>query len=79
MKFRPQKSGLFFIDIMCMHMYNEIGGDNMLDKRFPVLLSETLDRKLSELAKRNGVSKGEVIRKGIELLYGQLEDADREE
>lgn len=51
----------------------------MLDKRFPVLLSETLDRKLSELAKKEGVSKGEVIRKGIELLYGQLEDADREE
>lgn len=51
----------------------------MLDKRFPVLLSETLDRKLSELAKRDGVSKGEVIRKGIEILYRQLEDADREE
>lgn len=51
----------------------------MLDKRFPVLLSETLDRKLSELAKKEGVSKGEVIRKGIELMYRQLEDADREE
>lgn len=78
-KSRPQKSGLFFIDIMYMHMYNEIGGDNMLNKRMPVLLSETLDRKLSELAKKEGVSKGEVIRKGIELLYRQLEDADREE
>lgn len=51
----------------------------MLDKRFPVLLSETLDRKLSELAKKEGVSKGEVIRKGIETLYRQLEDAEREE
>lgn len=51
----------------------------MLDKRFPVLLSETLDRKLSELAKKEGVSKGDVIRKGIELLYRQLEDADKEE
>lgn len=51
----------------------------MLDKRFPVLLSETLDRKLSELAKKEGVSKGEVIRKGIELLYRQMEDAEREE
>lgn len=51
----------------------------MLNKRFPVLLSETLDRKLSEIAKKEGVSKGEVIRKGIELMYRQLEDADREE
>lgn len=51
----------------------------MLDKRFPVLLSETQDRKLAELAKKEGVSKGEVIRKGIELMYRQLEDADREE
>lgn len=51
----------------------------MLNKRMPVLLSETLDRKLSELAQKEGVSKGEVIRKGIEMLYRQLEDADREE
>lgn len=51
----------------------------MLDKRFPVLLNETLDRKLSELSKKEGVSKGGIVRKGIELLYGQLEDADREE
>lgn len=51
----------------------------MLDKRFPVLLSETQDRKLAELAKKEGVSKGEIVRKGIELLYRQLEDADREE
>lgn len=51
----------------------------MLNKRMPVLLSETLDRKLAELAKKEGVSKGEVIRKGIEMMYRQLEDADREE
>lgn len=70
---------LFLFDNMNMHMYNRIGGDNMLDKRFPVLLSETQDRKLAELAKKEGVSKGEIVRKGIELLYRQLEDADREE
>lgn len=51
----------------------------MLNKRMPVLLSETQDRKLTELAKKEDVSKGEVIRKGIEVLYRQLEDADREE
>lgn len=51
----------------------------MLNKRFSVLLSETLDRKLSELAKKEGVSKGEVIRKGIEMMYRKLEDAGMEE
>ena len=53
--------------------------DKMLNKRMPVLLSETLDRKLSELAKKEGVSKGEIIRKGIELLYRRLEDGELEE
>lgn len=51
----------------------------MLNKRFEMLLDETLDRKLEELAKKYNVSKGEVVRMGIELLYRQLEDGEREE
>lgn len=51
----------------------------MLDKRLHVLVNETLDRKLNELAKKYNVSKGEVVRMGIELLYRQLEDGEREE
>lgn len=51
----------------------------MLNKRFEMLLSEILDRKLSELAEKEGVSKGEIVRKGVEMLYRQLEDGEKEE
>lgn len=45
--------------------------DKPKDIRYSVRLDNEMEEKLTEYCQKNNISKGEAIRQGIHLLFGQ--------
>lgn len=48
--------------------------DTPKEVNYHIRVDEETDRKAKEVCRREGISKSEVVRQGIELKYQELED-----